>query len=278
MFTTAVIAFREFLEAFLIVGVFLGISKTLRLRRELEIILAAAAGIASSLVLAVCVYALGDHARLIFTEQNADLLESYLLIFSGAFIAYVAFSLHDTVRKSRGGSLLMAHKKLQQRVFDASLFFTIVFIVLREGFEVVLFTASVALFSGFMQNVAGVLAGFAAAMILGLSVSVAYIRFPFGRIFRVTEYMIIYLGAVLTQRGVTLLLDTQFHVRMSRMVPLPLAFLPADGTFAGHLIQGLFGIDRQFSVGRLGIMLVYMGAVYIIFFRRRLRRIAREVV
>lgn len=37
MITTAVISFREFLEAFLIVGVFLGISKKLNLKKEFEI-------------------------------------------------------------------------------------------------------------------------------------------------------------------------------------------------------------------------------------------------
>ena len=49
MITTAVISFREFLEAFLIVGVFLGISRKLNLKKEFEIGLAVIIGIIFSL-------------------------------------------------------------------------------------------------------------------------------------------------------------------------------------------------------------------------------------
>jgi hypothetical protein len=48
MLTTLIIAFREFLEAFLIVGVFFGVSKKLNLKKEGEILFATAIGVASS--------------------------------------------------------------------------------------------------------------------------------------------------------------------------------------------------------------------------------------
>ncbi len=270
MLTTAVIAFREFLEAFLIVGVFLGISRKLKLRKGLEIGFAAAVGVLLSLLLAIGTYVFGDHARVILTEKNADALESYLLIFSGVFISYVVFSLHDLLRKSRGGSVLLAHRKLQQReLFDVSLFATIAFLVLREGFEIALFTASVALFSEFTQNVLGLLLGFAAAAVLGLSTFFAYIRLPLGKVFRATEYMIILLGASLTQHGVTLLLETNFSVRLSDMLSFHLSFLPGEDSLLGHLLQGFLGVDREFSLVRLTIMILYIGMIYAVFLRKK---------
>ncbi len=269
MFTTAVIALREFLEAFLIIGVFLGISRKANLRKEPEIILAAAAGVVLSLLLVVGTYIFGDHARTILTENNADILESYLLIFSGLFISYVVFSLHGFLRKGRGASVLLAHKKLQQRVFDISLFFTIVFLVIREGFEIALFSASVALFSSFVQNLTGLLLGFGIAAVLSLSTFIAYIRFPISRVFKATEYMIILLGASLTQNGVTLLLEKSFHIDISSVLSLPLRFLPSEESFTGHLLQGFLGVDQHFSVVRLAIMLIYIGAVRALFLKQR---------
>ena len=269
MITTAVIAFREFLEAFLIVGVFLGISRKLALKKELEIGLAAAVGILFSLLLATGMYFFGDRARGILTERNADFLESYLLIFSGLFIAYVIFSLHNLLRRSRGHTLIKAHKKLQQNVFDISLFFTIVFLVIREGFEIALFTASVSLFSAFMQNLIGLMLGFAAATVLGVLTFFAYIRFSIAKIFKLTEYMIILLGVSLVQNGVTKLFETHFNIILSDMFSFHLQFLPGENTFVGHLLQGLFGLDQGFSAVRLGIMVAYIGVIYLLFIKRR---------
>ena len=155
MITTAVISFREFLEAFLIVGVFLGISRKLNIKKEFEIGLAAIIGVVISLLLATGTYLFGDQVRGVLTEKNAELLEGYLMIFSGIFIAYVVFSLHDVINRSRAGTLIKAQQKLQEKVFDFSLFSTIVFLVIREGFEIALFTAGTSLFSVFVQNFIG---------------------------------------------------------------------------------------------------------------------------
>jgi len=269
MITTAVIAFREFLEAFLIMGVFFAISKKLKLRKELEIGLAAGIGIILSLLLAAGTYIFGDNARSVLTEEKADFLESYLLIFSGIFIAYVIFSLHNVLRKSRGGTLIKAHQKLQQNVFDISLFFTIVFLVLREGFEVALFTASVSLFSAFIQNFMGLLLGFAAASICGVGTLFAYIKFPIAKVFKITEYMIILLGASLTQNGITMLLETHFNIHLSNILSFNLGFLPDEDSFVGHLLQGFFGIDKGLSLVRLTIMAAYVAIIYLIFIRQK---------
>ncbi|MDO8741744.1 MAG: FTR1 family protein, partial [Candidatus Roizmanbacteria bacterium] len=235
---TAIIAFREFLEAFLIVGMFLGISRKLKLKKEAEIIFAAALGILLSLLLATGTYLFGDHARNILTEKNADFLESYLMIFSGLFIAYVVFSLHDILHKNQAGTLVTAHKKLQQNVFDISLFFTIIFLVIREGFEIALFTASTSLFSSFLQNIYGLLLGFIAAIFLGIVTFFAYIKFPIRKVFKATEYFIIILGASLVQNGVTKLFETHFGIHLSNILPIPLKFLPDGESVAGHMFKG----------------------------------------
>jgi high-affinity iron transporter len=267
MLTTAVIALREFMEAFLIVGVFLGISKRLNLKKEFEIGLAAAIGVSISLFLAVATYAFGDRARGIITEDNAEFLEGYLMVFSGAFLAYVIFSLHGVIRKGRGLAILKAHQKLQANVFDVSLFFTIMFMVLREGFEIALFTASVSLFSAFIENIAGLLVGFVAAGVIGISTFFAYIKFPVAKVFKYTEYMIILLGAAMLQNGLTKLVGLYSNVDLADVFPFPL-LLPSTETVIGHMIKSFTGVSPQFSLAKLAIMLAYFVVIYLLFYRQ----------
>jgi high-affinity iron transporter len=268
MLATGLISFREFLEAFLIVGVFLGISKKLNLKKEFEISIAAIVGIMISLFMAAGTYAFGDRARGVLTEKNAELLESYLMIFSGFFLAYVILSLHSIIHRSHAGTLIKAHKKLQENVFDVSLFMTIVFLVVREGFEIALFTASTSLFSAFMQNFIGLMAGFAAATVIGMGTFLAYIKFPLSKVFKATEYMIVLLGAALVQKGLTELLEHGYNIHLDRMFALPFGFLPAKSTFIGHFISSFTGIDQKFSLVRLAIMAGYVGIVYLLFIRQ----------
>ncbi len=268
MITTAVISFREFLEVFLIIGVFLGISRKLNLKKEFEIGLAAVIGIIFSLLLATGTYLFGNQVRGILTEKNAELLESYLMIFSGLFLAYVIFSLHNVLRHSRAGTLIKAHQKLQENAFDISLFFTIIFLVIREGFEIALFTASTSLFSVFIQNFVGLMLGFVSASVLGIMTFFAYIKFSIGKVFKITEYMIIILGASLVQNGITKLLKHGFSIDLSRILSFPLNFLPDKSSLIGHMMKSFIGLDREFSLAKLAIMVGYILIIYLIFLKK----------
>lgn len=273
MITTAVISFREFLEAFLIVGVFLGISRKLNLKKEFEIGLAAIIGIIFSILLATFTYFFANQVHGILTEKNTELLEGYLMVFSGVFIAYVVFSLHDVIHRSRAGSLIKAHQKLQERVFDFSLFSTIVFLVVREGFEIALFTASTSLFSVFIQNFIGLMLGFLSASIIGIMTFFAYVKFSIGKLFKYTEYMIIVLGASLVQNGVTELLEHGLNIDLAKIMSFPLNFLPHKSTLIGHMMKSFFGIDREFSLSKFLIMFTYILVIYLL----RRRRVAHSL-
>ena len=268
MFATLIISLREFLEVFLIIGVFLGISKKLNIKREKEIIIASVIGIIVSFILPILVFMYGDKARFILTEENAELLESYLMIFSGFFIAYVVFSLHTTFVRNRSRSLIQAHQKLQQNIFDISLFLTIVFFIIREGFEIALFTATTSLFSKFIENLAGLFIGFALSSVLGLLTFISYLRFSIGRVFKTTEYFIILLGASFVKNGISELVEIYFDIHLDRIVWIPLQFLPSKQTYIGHLLNSLFGIEQNMSLITIAIMGVYVLCIYLLFLRK----------
>jgi ABC-type multidrug transport system fused ATPase/permease subunit len=138
---------------------FLGISKKLNIKREKEIVFASLIGIIISIGLPIFVFLFSQQASRILTEKNAEILESYLMIFSGFFIVYVVFSLHNFFVLNRSKTIIKSHQKLQQNIFDLSLFLTIFFVV-REGFEIALFTATTSLFFKFIENLFGLILGF----------------------------------------------------------------------------------------------------------------------
>lgn len=263
------ISLREFLEVFLIIGVFLGISKKLNLKREKEIIIASVIGIVISFILPLVVFLYGDRARVILNQENAELLESYLMIFSGFFIAYVIFSLHKTFVLHRSKSLIDAHQKLQQNVFDISLFLTIVFFIIREGFEIALFTATTSLFSRFVENLSGLFIGFTVSSLLGLFTFISYLKFSIGKVFKITEYFIILLGASFVKNGLTELVWQYFHADLSSIIPLRLGFIPSSSSYLGHLLNNLFGIEQSMSLVKLGIMFAYILGIYLLFLRKK---------
>lgn len=269
MFATALISFREFLEAFLIAGVFLGISKNLQLKKEKEIILALTIGICLSFALSLITYLFGDQAKIVLSQDNAEILEGYLLVFSGLFLAYVVFSLHEVLSRGRSKKILVAHKKLEEQAFNISVFGTIIFLIVREGFEIALFTASVSLFSSFIQNTLGLFMGFFAAGLIGLSTFYAYIKLPIYKVFKVTEYGIIILGAALFQKGITELLEIHFNYHISDIVPFQWHFLPDSESLIGTVLSGFLGIDAEMSLLRLLLMVGYCTFVYVLFIRQK---------
>lgn len=268
MLTTFIIALREFLEVFLIIGVFLGISKKLELKREREIIIASAIGIVISLLLPLGVFLFSEQAQQVLTEKNAELLEGYLMVFSGFFLAYVVFSLHKTFVLQRSKLVMDIHQKMQNNIFDVSLFLTIIFFIIREGFEIALFTATTSLFSEFTENILGLLAGFAVSSVLGLVTFFAYIKFPVSKIFKWTEYLIVILGAAFVKNGINELLEVYFDLHLSRLLPINLWFLPHKETFWGHFLKNIFGLEQSFSFAKLAIMAVYICFVYFFFLRK----------
>lgn len=278
MFATAIIAFREFFEVFLIIGLFLGVSKKLGLKKEKEIGIAALVGILLSFGLAIATYLLANQAHNYLTEKNADALESYFLIFSGFFIAYVVLSLHKSIGKHSRAMMQKAQQKMEQNIFDTSLFLIVVFMVVREGFEIALFTAGTSLFSTFIQNLLGLFAGFLLSALLGIMVYLAYIKFPIGKIFKITEYFIILIGASMIQVGITKLFETHFAISLSRMLPLPFAFLPPEDSLPGAILQSFFGIDRDFSIIRLCIMIAYIATVYIFYIKQHTPKVKTETI
>lgn len=269
MITTFIISFREFLEAFLIIGVFLGISKRLKIKREREILIAGLIGFLISFLLPISVFIVGKEARNLLTEERAEILEGYLMVFSGLFLAYVTFSLHKFFVLKRSKLLISAHQKLEKNLFDISLFLTIVFLIVREGFEIALFTTTTSLFNQFIENLSGLFLGLIASSLIGGLIFTAYIKLSLAKIFKLTEYFIILLGASFVKNGLSELLEIYHDIHLSKFLPIKLDFLPDKSTLLGGLINSLFGLEKNLSGAKIALMGLYILFILLIFKRTR---------
>lgn len=265
MIATFIISFREFLEAFLIAGIFLGLSRKLELKKELEIIVALIFGIISSLLITLFVFAFSSQLKFIFNEETVEIFEGFTLVFSGLFIIYIIYSLHDIFQKSRNGLLSKTTQKLQNKIFDISLFTTIVFLVLREGLEIAIFTASVSLFTEFIQNMSGLLLGFLLSAAIGLLSFLTIFKLPIKKMFEITEYMIILMGAAFFQNGITTLSKEILHFNITTLFPLYMGFLPDSQSVGGHLFKNFVGVSQNYSLAQLIITTMYIaGAILLL--------------
>lgn len=269
MIPTFLISVREYLEAFLIIGVFLGISRKLALHRGKEILAASATGMVISLALPIVVFLMGARASQVFTERNADLLEGYLMIFSGVFVAYVVFSLHKMFTLRRSKTIIEAHQKLQSNVFDISLFLTIAFFIIREGVEIALFTATTSLFSKFADNFIGLLLGFTVSSVLGFLTFFAYIKVSIGKVFRATEYLIVVMGASFVANGISELTDVYLGRHLEQILPVKLMFLPDSSSLIGGLIKTTTGMSQEYSIPMFAVTVTYIAILYALFLRKR---------
>jgi len=268
MITIAILAFREFFEAFLIVSIFLGVSKKFDLRQEKEILSASGTGLIISLLLPVIVFFFGQYTKGMINAESAEVVEGFLLTFSGLFIAYVVFSLHKFMEPKRHTAIKKVKDKLINReLFDISLFLTIVFFIGREGFEIALLTAANTVFSGFLQNLTGLLIGFTAAALVGTGIFFSYLKIPVCKIFQYTEYTIVLFGAAMVKNGLSELLEKYAHLEIGDIIPLPFKFLPSSESFIGHLVKQLGGLEQNFSLVMFGMMAIYILGMYLLFFR-----------
>ncbi len=272
MFSTFLIAFREYLEVFLIVGVFVGIDAQLGLGKRRHILLAATVGTLCSIVLPLLTFYFSDLSKSVITEHRAELLEGYLMTFAGVFLAYVVISLHRYYQLMRGRRILELHAQMKQRRFDYTLYVTIISFVLREGFEIALFTTATSLFSSFAQNMAGLFAGFLLAMGCGMLATQTYLHIPLQKVFVYTEYLLVLLGAALVKNGVSELCEVLLGVELSSIGSLPLHFLPDTHTFTGALLKSMTGLESSFSA----MMLLIMGGYALLVHWYGIRRVSTQ--
>lgn len=208
MFLIFAISFREFLEACLIAGVFLGMSKKLQLGKEKAILIYTLIAFTWSLALGTYVFSFSSQLAPLFTGERGEMWEAVINVVSSLFVAYAIFSIHGVIAKFTGKGIKTIKKKISASdKYRAFIPWTVFLFVFKEGCESIVFNFSPALTTHYDSVIYQFFAGFVLALIIGILVQKALIKLSIKRVFRITEMFIILTGANALTSG----LEEIFH-------------------------------------------------------------------
>lgn len=245
MFSTALIVFREALEAALVIGLVLAASRGLP-RRGLWVAGGIAAGTASAVLVAVFAGAIGEAVAGVGQELfNAAVL----------FAAVAMLGWHNVWMGRHGVGLAREINAVGRDVAAGTrplyvLAAIVGLAVLREGAEVVLFLYGIALAqqheTGAMLIGGLVGLGFGAA--LGLLLYLGLLRLAARHLFTVTGWLITLLAAGMSAQAAGYLVQADLLPPLVDTVWDTSAILPQN-SLVGHVLQVLIGyIDRPSGI------------------------------
>ena len=256
MLATAIIVFREVLEAALIVGIIAAATRAIPGRNRWL-----AAGIAVGLAGAGLV-ALG-------TERIAELASGVgQEIFNATVlgIAVVMLAWHNLWMSSHGAALAASARGVGGEIRDGRrecsvLLIVVGLAVLREGSETVLFLYGIAASDGgaSWSMLAGGLAGIAAGIAVGYAVYAGLLRVPLRWFFTATGILVLFLAAGMASQAARFLI--QADVLPSLATPLwdTSALLPQT-SIPGTLLRSLVGYEDRPA----GMQIVFFVLVFVV--------------
>src|SRR5205085_3559282 len=256
MFGTALIVFREVLEAALIVGI-VGAATRGIAGRSRFILGGLALGIVGSLVVAGGAEAISKLAEGMGQELfNASILG----------IAVVMLAWHNIWMSVHGRELAANAKQLGGAVREGSkemsvLLVVIAVAVLREGSETVLFLYGIAASpdnSAVLMAVGGAI-GLAGGILVGWLMFAGLLRIPLKWFFSATSFLVLLLAAGMAAQAARFLIQADFLPSLANPV-WDTSWLMDNGSILGKALQGLLGYDAQPS----GMQILFFVTVLVV--------------
>ena len=265
MVGTAVIVFRETLEAALIVSIVLAATRGLA-RRGLYV----GAGIAVGLVGALVIASVAGAIAGMFEGRGQDVFSAGVLL-----AAVLMLGWHQLWMAEHGRALASELRTLSDLVRDdaatlGALAVAVGLAVLREGAETVLFIQGLVTSESTHAVLLGVALGTAGGAVLGTLLYFGLVRIPVRHFFRATGWLIVVLAAGLAAQAARFLEQADL---LPSLVPQmwDTSGILTESSLVGQLLHILVGYAAQPS----GMQLVfYGGTLAILIIGTRLRAVA----
>lgn len=255
MLATAIIVFREILEAALIISIVAAATQGV-LRRGWWI----SAGIVAGVTGAFVVAALADVIVELADGMGQELFNASVLLAAVVMLAW-----HNIWMASHSRELADQMKQVGAAVKDGgepmlALVLVIAVAVLREGAEIVLFLyGQIAQGVGAAAMTSGGTAGLLAGMAVGFALYFGLLRIPTKYLFSVTGWMILLLAAGMASQAAKFLVQADVLPAWGRVWDS--SWLLTNDSLVGALLHTLIGYDAT----PMGIQLaVYIGAIVLI--------------
>lgn len=197
MIAALLIAFREGLEAALIVGIVLGYLKKMGYRRRAAVWWGVASAVIVSIVAGVALQVLG----VAFEGRGEQLFEGITMLLAASVLTWMIFWMQRQGRSIR----TELEADVRQAVTGGRQWalFALAFVaVVREGIETALFLTAAAFSATPAQTLIGGGLGLAVAVVVGWLLFVVSVRLDVRAFFRVTSVLLILFAAGLVAHGV----------------------------------------------------------------------------
>jgi len=238
---TAIIVFREVLEAALVVGIVLAASRGVA-GRGLWVSSGIAAGVLGAALVAACASAIAAAVNGIGQELfNAAIL----------FTAVAMLGWHNIWMNRHGRELAANAALLGKAVVGGSrplyaLALVVGIAVLREGSEIVLFLYGIAITSGAsgLGMLAGGILGLAGGAAIGALIYFGLLAIPMRQLFTVTSWLILLLAAGMASQGAAFLMQANLLPSFGNDLWNTSSIL-SENSLIGRLLHVLIGYSAQ---------------------------------
>jgi high-affinity iron transporter len=241
MLATAIIVFREVLEASLVVGIVLAASRGVP-RRGVWV----ASGIAAGILGAALVAAGAEAIAAAVNGIGQELFNAAIL-----FIAVAMLGWHNIWMNRHGRELAAAAATLGKAVVGGTrplyaLTLVVGIAVLREGSEIVLFLYGVAIVSaaGGLSMLGGGILGLAGGAAIGALIYLGLLAIPLRRLFTVTSWLILLLAAGMASQGAAFLMQANLLPSLGNELWDTSSIL-SERSVLGLLLHVLIGYSAQ---------------------------------
>jgi high-affinity iron transporter len=256
MLATAIIVFREVLEAALVIGIVLAASRGVQ-RRGLWV----AAGVAAGVLGAALVAAFADAISAAVDGIGQELFDAAILFTAVAMLGWhnVWMSRHGRDLAAEAGGIGRAVQAGSRPLTALALVAGVA--VLREGSEIVLFLYGIAIGTGVggLAMLVGGALGLAAGAAIGTAIYFGLLAIPLRRLFTVTSWLILLLAAGMASQGAAFLMQANLLPPLGNAVWDTSAIL-TERSLPGLVLHVLIGYSAQPA----GIQLVFYVATLIV--------------
>lgn len=241
MFGTAIIVFREVLEASLLIGVIAAATRAVPGRNR-WLAAGLAAGLVGSGLVAASTTAIAEMASGIGQEIfNALVLG----------VAVLMLAWHNIWMSSHGAALIADVRKVGSAIRDGRRECSILLVVvglavLREGSETVLFLYGISASdgSGSSAMLAGGMVGVTAGIAVGYTIYAGLLRIPMRWLFSATSLLVMLLAAGMASQAARFLIQADLLPSLASPLWDASATLPENSIF-GILLHSLIGYDPR---------------------------------
>ena len=261
MFATALIVFRESLEAALLVGIMAAATRNLSGRHRWL-----SAGVGVGVLGAIALAVLAQRISGLFDGLGQDVINIAVLSVALAMLLWHCIWVSTHTREMVDAALRVGQSVRDGQRAPWALFVVVALAILREGAETVLFV------SGSLSGAAGspsavLLAGgigLAAGVSVGLAIFVGLARVPTRHVFSVTNVLVALLAGSIASQLIRALAQVGWLEAWTQPMWDSSSLLAQDSAL-GTLLHALIGYDARPSAAQLSsylgvLLLIYAGS------------------